>query len=30
MSETYELFRQGREHMAAGMNAQATVALETA
>jgi Flp pilus assembly protein TadD len=30
MSETYELFRQGREHMAAGMNAQATVALEKA
>jgi Flp pilus assembly protein TadD len=30
MSETYELFRKGREHMAAGMNAQATVALEKA
>jgi Flp pilus assembly protein TadD len=30
MSETYELFKQGREHMAAGMNAQATVALEKA
>lgn len=30
MSETYELFRQGRAHMAAGMNAQATVALEKA
>jgi len=30
MSETYELFRQGREHMAAGMNAQATVALKKA
>jgi Flp pilus assembly protein TadD len=30
MSETYELFQQGREHMAAGMNAQATVALEKA
>jgi Flp pilus assembly protein TadD len=30
MSETYELFRQGQEHMAAGMNAQATVALEKA
>ena len=30
MSETYDLFRQGREHMAAGMNAQATVALEKA
>ena len=30
MSETYELFRQGRDHMAKGMNAQATVALEKA
>jgi tetratricopeptide (TPR) repeat protein len=30
MSETYDLFRQGKEHMAAGMNAQATVALEKA
>jgi Flp pilus assembly protein TadD len=30
MSETYELFRQGREHMAKGLNAQATVALEKA
>jgi tetratricopeptide (TPR) repeat protein len=30
MSETYDLFKQGREHMAAGMNAQATVALEKA
>jgi tetratricopeptide (TPR) repeat protein len=30
MSETYELYRQGREHMAAGLNAQATVALEKA
>jgi Flp pilus assembly protein TadD len=30
MSETYDLFRQGREHMANGMNAQATVALEKA
>ena len=30
MSETYELFQQAREHMAAGMNAQATVALEKA
>jgi Flp pilus assembly protein TadD len=30
MSETYELFRKGQEHMAAGMNAQATVALEKA
>jgi Flp pilus assembly protein TadD len=30
MSETYDLFRQGREHMAAGLNAQATVALEKA
>jgi Flp pilus assembly protein TadD len=30
MSETYKLFRQGQKHMAAGMNAQATVALEKA
>ena len=30
MSETYDLFKQGREHMAAGLNAQATVALEKA
>jgi Flp pilus assembly protein TadD len=30
MSETYDLFRQGQKHMAAGMNAQATVALEKA
>jgi Flp pilus assembly protein TadD len=30
MSETYDLYRQGREHMAAGLNAQATVALEKA
>jgi Flp pilus assembly protein TadD len=30
MSETYDLFKQGREYMAAGMNAQATVALEKA
>jgi Flp pilus assembly protein TadD len=30
MSETYNLFRQGQKHMAAGMNAQATVALEKA
>ena len=30
MSETYDLFKQGRDHMAAGMNAQATVALEKA
>jgi Flp pilus assembly protein TadD len=30
MSETYDLFQQGREHMARGMNAQATVALEKA
>ncbi len=30
MSETYDLYRQGRRHMAAGMNAQATVALEKA
>jgi Flp pilus assembly protein TadD len=30
MSETYDLYRQGRDHMAAGLNAQATVALEKA
>jgi len=30
MSDTYELFQQGREQMAAGLNAQATVALEKA
>ena len=30
MSETYNLYRQGRDHLAAGMNAQATVALEKA
>src|SRR5918995_4828611 len=30
MSETYNLYRQGQKHMAAGMNAQATVALEKA
>jgi Flp pilus assembly protein TadD len=30
VSETYDLFQQGREQMAAGMNAQATVALEKA
>ena len=30
MSETYELFTQGREHLAAGRNAQATVPLEKA
>jgi Flp pilus assembly protein TadD len=30
MSETYDLFQQGREQMKAGMNAQATVALEKA
>jgi Flp pilus assembly protein TadD len=30
MSETYDLFQKGREHMAAGMNAQATVSLEKA
>ena len=30
MSETYDLYRQGRAHLAAGMNAQATVALEKA
>ena len=30
MSETYELFQQGRNHLAAGRAAQATVALEKA
>jgi Flp pilus assembly protein TadD len=30
VSETYDLFLQGRDHMAAGRNAQATVALEKA
>ncbi len=30
MSETYDLYRKGREHMKAGMNAQATVSLEKA
>ena len=30
MSETYDLYQQGRAHLAAGMNAQATVALEKA
>jgi Flp pilus assembly protein TadD len=30
MSETYNLYKQGRAHLAAGMNAQATVALEKA
>src|SRR5918999_2709924 len=30
MSETYNLYRQGREHLDRGMNAQATVALEKA
>jgi len=30
VSETYELFQQGRRHLAAGMAAQATVALEKA
>ena len=30
MSETYNLYRQGQKHMAAGMNARATVALEKA
>jgi len=30
MSETYDLYCQGREHLANGMNAQATVALEKA
>ena len=28
MSETYDLFQQGRDHLKAGMPAQATVALE--
>lgn len=30
MSETYDLYRQGRAHLAQGLNAQATVALEKA
>src|ERR687883_149946 len=30
MSDTYNLFQQGRAHLARGMNAQATVALEKA
>src|SRR5919202_2317816 len=30
MSETYDLFQQGRAHLAKGMAAQATVALEKA
>jgi len=30
MSETYDLYQQGREHLAAGLAAQATVALEKA
>src|SRR5437867_10640945 len=30
MSETYNLYRQGRDHLANGLNAQATVALEKA
>ena len=30
MSETYDLFQQGRRHLAKGMAAQATVALEKA
>jgi outer membrane protein assembly factor BamD (BamD/ComL family) len=30
MSETYELFQQGRDHLKKGMAAQATVALEKA
>jgi Flp pilus assembly protein TadD len=30
MSETYDLFQQGRDHLAAGRNAQATVPLEKA
>ena len=29
MSETYELFQQGRNHLAAGRAAQATVALDS-
>jgi cytochrome c-type biogenesis protein CcmH/NrfG len=27
---TYDLYRMGRDHLAAGLNAQATVALEKA
>jgi len=30
MSETYDLFRQGQEHLKRGMSAQATVPLEKA
>jgi Flp pilus assembly protein TadD len=30
MSETYDLYRQGRDHLDAGLAAQATVALEKA
>ena len=30
MSDTYELFQQGRKHLRSGMPAQATVALEKA
>jgi Flp pilus assembly protein TadD len=30
MSETYDLYQQGRKHLAAGMAAQATVSLEKA
>jgi Flp pilus assembly protein TadD len=30
MTETYDLFQQGRDHLAAGRNAQATVPLEKA
>jgi Flp pilus assembly protein TadD len=30
MSETYDLYCRGRDHLAAGMNAQATVSLEKA
>jgi Flp pilus assembly protein TadD len=30
MSETYDLYQQGRKHLAAGMAAQATVPLEKA
>jgi Flp pilus assembly protein TadD len=30
MSETYDLYQQGRRHLAAGMAAQATVSLEKA
>ena len=30
MSDTYDLFQQGRDHLKAGMPAQATVALEKA